>query len=883
MIRGVVNHFNRGEIDQRALAREDVKRINQSASSMVNFIPSRLGNMIYRPGDEYIADLNSSYDHRLIPFIAATDDVALLDFYNDKVEFIVNDTRIATTAVTSAIVNGEFTADISGWTDASTGVGEITPNTNFSGSLSFHSDGSATAIGYQTISPTEVEVEHFLRISIHWGPITVKIGTSGVSSFDIFNGELKPGEHVLTFTPSSNITITFESSKKYSCLVSSVAFDGASPSLSIDTPMSDSTLDSLRFSQSVDVIFCAFNGGRPFQIEHRGDKSWSVVDLRPDDGPFNVINTSNITLSATSITGNVVLTSSRDFFNSNHINQLFKMISSGQNVLSTVSVDTGAGTNSIRVTGVSSARVLAVVVTGIATTATVTLQRSADDATWDDVETYTVNTNKSFDDGFDNSIFYYRLYVKSGDNGTPDDIVLSLNYASGSITGIVRVHGSSSATSAFGVILTDLGSTDETLDWYEGSWSDNNVFPSSVEISEGRLWLGSNERIWGSVSDSYYSFDRGIEGNSASILRTIGFGPVDPIKWIKSAGQLILGTSGDELVLRSSSFGEILSQNNANVRSGSTQGSANVEPIKIDNTIYFVQRSGIKLYSIDNSTVRDAFTTIDANMVNQAVCAAGVHRMAVTRQPETRIYVALDDGNMAVYTVDMSEEVAGWSRLTMSGDIKDVVVLPGADEDRVYLVVKRGSNTYLEKMAKFKDAEGGNASETFDSFLRFTSPGTTITGLSHLEGYTVGVWADGQDRGTYTVASGQITVASAWTNVIVGIPYVADYVSNKISGYEKRTVLTERKRIVDTGIVLINYWPGSLKVGPNLSLLKSLPGIEDGKVVDVTATITDYSELPFEFDGETEVDPRIYMRATGPVTVLALTYGIDGEYPTASS
>jgi hypothetical protein len=240
------------------------------------------------------------------------------------------------------------------------------------------------------------------------------------------------------------------------------------------------------------------------------------------------------------------------------------------------------------------------------------------------------------------------------------------------------------------------------------------------------------------------------------------------------------------------------------------------------------------------------------------------------------VFAVLNDGSVVVYTVDAAEEVAGFSRLTTNGNIKDIVILPETGEDRVYFGVERGSSYYLEKMAKFSDSEGGNVSETFDSFIRYTSPGLTITGLDIHIGETVGVWADGQDRGTYTVTpGGTIFVSDSWTDVIVGLPYVADYVSNKLSGYEPTTVMTERKRIVDTGLILMNYFPGSLQVGPNESLLKPLPGIEDGKPVDTTATITDYSEVPFEFDGETESDPRIYLRATGPCTILALTYGIE--------
>ncbi len=880
MIRSIVNHFNRGEIDQRALTREDVKRVNQSSALMENFIPSRLGNMAYRPGTEYI-DTLAGTDHHLVPFISAVDDTAILHFYDGSVDFIVNDTQIDTTSVTTTVVNSSLTTDTSGWTSVTSG-GAVTGWYSFDGDggMSLTGDGTSSAGFYQTIATVDTGSEHFLVVNIVRAPVIVKIGDGGDDD-NIYSGELRVGYHFLAFTPaSSNLKLTFSNFKKYEAGVTLAGFFSNS-TMTISTALSGLDLSSVRYVQSLDVVYCAANGAAPFQIEHRGDKSWSVVDFRSDDGPFDTINTSAITMTPASIIGDTTLTASEDYFTIGNIGQLFKHASNGQEVQESVSVDTGAGTGAIRVTGVGSSRVFTVVTNGHVSS-TVTLQRSFDGFTWDDVESYTTNQNKSFDDTFDNSIFYYRLYVIAGDNPTPDTLTLLLTYDFGSIEGICRVTEVTSSTVAKIQILKDFGNNNETLNWTPGAWMVGS-YPSTVELAEGRLWFGGDEEIWGSVSDAYYSFDRSIEGDSASILRTIGFGPSDPIKWIKSANQLILGTSGDEIALRSSSYGEILTQSTANVKSGSTQGSDNVEPIKIDGTIYFVQRAGNKIYSLDNTVDQATFGTLDATILNQSICAAGIHRMAITRQPETRIFAVLDDGNAVVYTVDTSEDVAGWSRFTMDDDIKDVVVLPSADEDSVYFVVERGASTYLEKMAKFKDSIGGTTSETFDSFLRYTSPGTSIAMAHIANGETVGVWADGQDRGTYTIAAGVITVGTAWTDVIVGVPYVADYTSNKLSGYDTYTVLTEQKRIVDTGLVLMNYWPGSLSIGPSVALLKGMPAIEDGTDLATTATISDYSELPFEFDGQNEVDPRIYMRATGPVTILALSYGIEGERGTATS
>jgi len=83
------------------------------------------------------------------------------------------------------------------------------------------------------------------------------------------------------------------------------------------------------------------------------------------------------------------------------------------------------------------------------------------------------------------------------------------------------------------------------------------------------------------------------------------------------------------------------------------------------------------------------------------------------------------------------------------------------------------------------------------------------------------------------------------------------------------------KRVVNTGFILKDYWPMSLKVGPDSSNLKDFPDIEDGKAVVLTATLATYDQKPFSFDGTMTTDPRIALQAVNPVTVLAMAYGID--------
>jgi hypothetical protein len=306
-----------------------------------------------------------------------------------------------------------------------------------------------------------------------------------------------------------------------------------------------------------------------------------------------------------------------------------------------------------------------------------------DGTSWDDVQSYTMYQNKSYNDGFDNSIFYYRLYVKPGDNAATDTLILSLEIASGSITGICRVTKYATTKIVFAQVLQEFGATDATLDWYEGSWSAEQGYPNAVELAEGRLLFSRGDKTWASVSDAYYSFDSSIVGDSASFMRTAQTGPGNAVKWIKDGDEVIIGSIGSEIALRTTTSGGILTASTAKMKTGSTQGSADVDPVNVDGQIYFVQRSGIKLYSVKSNIIEGRLVALDNTILNQTICSAGIKRIAVSRQPETRIWVVLNDGTAAVYTVDDSEDVAGWARITTTNTIEDVVVLPGTDEDNV--------------------------------------------------------------------------------------------------------------------------------------------------------------------------------------------------------
>jgi hypothetical protein len=527
-------------------------------------------------------------------------------------------------------------------------------------------------------------------------------------------------------------------------------------------------------------------------------------------------------------------------------------------------------TSSVRVVGVGAAARTITVVREGTWSATLRVQRSVGEpGNWVDVAgaswRFTGNGTSELNDKLDNQIIYYRVGVKAGEftSGTAS---VSLQYDSGSLTGVARIRSVSSTTVAVASIITPFGGTAGSQTWAEGAWSTYRGWPSAVALYEGRLWWAGKDKVWGSVSDAFEGFNPEVEGDAGPISRSIGSGPVDNINWLLPLERLFLGGEGAEKSARSSSFDEPLTPTNFNLKDISTQGTAPVPAVRIDTGGAFIQRNRRRLYEIAFDAERINYASRDLTGVVPDLLNAGVVRLAVQRQPDTRIHCIRADGTVAVLIFDRLENVVCWIEVETDGVVYDAVVMPGDIEDAVYYVVERevdGSTVrYLERWATEDECQGGDINRQADSFIVYDGASTaTITGLDHLEGETVVCWADGKDKGTFIVASGAITLPAAVTKACVGLGYSARYKSRKMV---EGTGLGQRKRIEHLGLILSNTHAQGLRYGPDFDSLDDLPMVEEYALVDQDSIWEAYDKDSVEFPGEWSTDSRICLEAAAP-------------------
>lgn len=872
--------FNRGVVSPLALARVDIERLALSAETQTNWMPRTLGSMMLRPGMQYLTSTKSNNKAVPIPFIFATDDTAIIEVSDSIARFFVDDELITRVAVTTQVNNTLFGVDLSGWTDED--ESGATSDWAIGGYMSLLGSGFNAAIRSQqvTVAAGDQNDKHALRIVIERGPVVLKVGTTSGDDSYISETVLKTGTHSLTFTPTGNFYIHLSNANKYASLVDSVAIESAG-TLELPCPWLEADLPNLRWDQSADVVYIACKDYKQRMFQRRSFDSWSIVEYEPDDGPFFTYNQTATRLTPSAISGDITVTASRSFFRAGHDGALFRIDSVGQQVEADITAE-DQYTDEIRVTGVGATRVFAIVIAGT-WTATITLQRSvAEPGAWVDVSAYTGNVSTTYNDALDNQIIYYRIGVKAGDftSGTAE---VSLVFSGGSRTGIFRITSVASTTSASARVIVALGGTDSSSAWAEGMWSDYSGWPSSAALYEGRMWWAGKDRIWGSVSDEYESFDDEVDGDSGPIIRTIGSGPVDTINWLLPLQRLILGTAGAEKSARSTSFDEPLTPTNINLKDASTQGSSFIAAAKVDSRGVFVQRSGKRIYQLSYNIQSNDYETTDMSVLHPDIGNPAILKVVVQRQPDTRIHCIRSDGKVAVLIFDPVETVTCWVVVETDGIVEDAVVLPGTDEDDLYYIVRRtidGSTVrYLEKWAKEDECIGAAVTRLADSFVLYSGASTTsITGLDHLEGESVVVWGNTKPLGTYTVSGGSITLSEAVTSAVVGLYYSASYKSSKLAyAANLGTALCQTKKLNKLGLILANTHAQGVQYGPDFDNLDDLPGVESGITVTDDTIHTAYDEDMFEFNGEWDTDSRLclFAEAPKPCTVLAAVMAIQ--------
>lgn len=462
-------------------------------------------------------------------------------------------------------------------------------------------------------------------------------------------------------------------------------------------------------------------------------------------------------------------------------------------------------------------------------------------------------------------------------------------------------------------VKRSFANTNATPNWRLGAWSDQRGYPSVVTFFEQRTaWASTRtqpQSFWMSQSGDLESMrPDSYEGGAVEVQDddgldfTIAADEVNAIRWMSPGRQLILGTSGGEWSVTSD--GPVVTPLDIAVKRESTNGSANILPLRISSIVLFVQRAKRKLLEFVFSLETDGFRTPDLTILADHITESGLREIVYQQEPDSQVHCVREDGVLATLTYRREQDVVGWSRQILGGRfgagapvVESAATIPGnavagsENRDEAWIAVKRTIDGVTFRSIEVFEApfEGPNP-EALDSpaaydaevlvrqrqaffvdcGLSYEGPPTQMLfGLDHLEGETVAILAEGALHPDRIVAGGAVALQVPASMVHVGLPYRHVFTSLKLeAGAAAGTAVGKVKRVHGVALVLLHAL--GLRIGPSIDRQQDVPLRDVGDAMD-TAVPLFTGECFVSFEGDFDRDARIVISGDAPLpfTLLA--------------
>ena len=457
--------------------------------------------------------------------------------------------------------------------------------------------------------------------------------------------------------------------------------------------------------------------------------------------------------------------------------------------------------------------------------------------------------------------------------------------------GHLRITSVTSTTVVVGTVIVDLNETGSATDFALGAFSDTTGYPTCVTFFEQRLVFAGTksqpQTLFFSKSGDYENMDDAYHDTIAdddAIVYTIASNQVNAIRFMTATRTLIVGTAGGEFAVSGGGTDVAITPTNILIKKQSNHGAANLDAIAVGNVTLFLQRAKRKIRELAYNFDVDGYLAPDMTILAEHISESGITQMAYQQEPNQIIWCVRTDGQLIALTYQREQQVVAWHRHIFGGSFstgnavcESVAALPTDDNEyQIWVIIKRTINgatkRYVEYLHTFDFDETDNTDFNFlDSQLSYSgSPVTSISGLSHLEGQTVAILADGATHPRKTVTSGSISLERSASKVKVGLPYTSLLQTMRLdAGSQDGTSQGKTKRIFD--ITLRIYESIGIEVGPDLNNMERIPFRSSATLMDQAIPVFT-GDKEIEFRGNYETDGYVYVRQDQPLplTILSL-------------
>lgn len=306
--------------------------------------------------------------------------------------------------------------------------------------------------------------------------------------------------------------------------------------------------------------------------------------------------------------------------------------------------------------------------------------------------------------------------------------------------GIVRIVGFTSAT----VVTVDVvsripsqavGSGNPTTRWSKSEFSAERGWPSHAAFFRERLFLFRGTQAWGSVSGDFENFaarDGSDVTPDMAISINIASDQINDVAWVAPGNQLLVGTVGNEFAIGELASADPLGPANIQAKPQTAHGSRQVRPVRVNESILFVQKAGRKLREIRFTFESEGYATTDLTVLADHVTKGQIVQMAYQQEPHSIVWNACNNGELVGFTFNREQDVLGWHPHPLGGDgfVESVSCIPAPDggRDELWCIVRRTINGATKRYMEYLERDWIQVEdmEIHDAF--FVDSGLTFDG-----------------------------------------------------------------------------------------------------------------------------------------------------------
>ncbi len=240
-------------------------------------------------------------------------------------------------------------------------------------------------------------------------------------------------------------------------------------------------------------------------------------------------------------------------------------------------------------------------------------------------------------------------------------------------------------------------------------FSATDDYPSVVGFYQQRkVYANSNnepEKVWCSQTGNYKNFNTSFPlQEDDAVVFALANAEVTEVEHVLDLGKMVIGSAGGEWLVEGDAAG-VLTPFGINPRTGSYNGCNALQPVKVDNSILYVQSLGNKILELKTNIYAGYYVFVGKDVgvySTHLLDGYTIDDWDYQQIPNYTTWMVRSDGTLLGFTYLADEELSAWTRHDTDGEFENICVIPEGGEHRVYVVVKRTVNgaevRYIERM-----------------------------------------------------------------------------------------------------------------------------------------------------------------------------------------